>query len=152
MGRETGARLFKMEIRTHEKSFQVPLRKGKAIGLGFETPSCAKNPKFVDKKCPWTGNVSIRGKVLKGIVISNKMTRTAIVRRNYLHYIPKYKRFEKRHSNIPVHISPALGDLHEGDIVTFGECRPLSKTVRFNALKITRNRIFGSSRKVFKLF
>ena len=47
---------------------------------------------YVDKKCPFTGNVSIRGRILKGIVVSTKMTRTLIIRRDYLHWISKYKR------------------------------------------------------------
>lgn len=50
------------------------------------------------------------------------------MRRDYLHWIRKYKRFEKRHRNIPVHCSPAFR-VREGDLVTMGECRPLSKTV-----------------------
>ena len=44
----------------------------------------------VDKKCPFTGDVSIRGRILTGKVVSTKMTRTIVIRRDYLHYIPKY--------------------------------------------------------------
>ena len=29
-------------------------------------------------------------------------------------------------------------DVKLGDVVTVGECRPLSKTVRFNTLKVTK--------------
>ena len=39
-----------------------------------------------------TGNVSIRGRIIKGIVLSTKMKRTLIIRRDYLHWIRKYKR------------------------------------------------------------
>jgi len=63
---------------------------------------------YVDKKCPFTGNVSIRGRILTGIVKSKKMKRTIVIRRDYLHYIKKYKRFEKRHKNISVHCSPCF--------------------------------------------
>eukprot|EP00435_Cladocopium_sp_Y103_P059745 s657_g21.t1 len=66
------------------------------IGLGFQVPKEAKEGHFVDKKCPFTGNVSIRGAILKGMCISTKMKRTIIIRRNYLHYIKKFHRFEKR--------------------------------------------------------
>jgi len=76
------------------------------------------------------------------------MKRTVIVRRNYLHYIPKYNRFEKRHTNVPVHASPAL-TVKEGDLVTFGECRPLSKTVRFNVLRVDTA---AAGKKQFKQF
>ena len=84
-----------------------------------------------DKKCPFTGMVSIRGRILTGTVVSTKMHRTAIIRREYLHYIPKYSRYEKRHKNLAVHVSPAFR-VEEGDQVTVGQCRPLSKTVRFS--------------------
>ena len=61
------------------------------------------------------------------------MERTIVVRRDYLHYISKYRRYEKRHRNIAVHCSPAF-KVKVGDIVTVGQCRPLSKTVRFNVV------------------
>jgi ribosomal protein uS17 len=85
---------------------------------------------FADKKCPFTGMVSIRGRILTGTVVSTKMHRTIIIRREYLHYIPKYNRYEKRHKNLAAHASPAFR-IEEGDQVTVGQCRPLSKTVRF---------------------
>ena len=58
-----------------------------------------------------------------------------MIRRNYLNFVPKYRRFEKRHKNITCHCSPAFR-VKEGDIVTVGQCRPLSKTIRFNVLKV----------------
>jgi small subunit ribosomal protein S11e len=64
----------------------------KSIGLGFKTPKTAIDGSFVDKKCPFTGNVSIRGRILTGIVVSTKMKRTIVIRRDYLQYIKKYRR------------------------------------------------------------
>lgn len=121
------------------------------VGLGFRAPREAIDGHYIDKKCPFTGDVSIRGKILKGMVISTKMQRTIVVRRDYLHFVRKYQRYEKRHRNIPVHCSPCFR-VKDGDIATIGECRPLSKTVRFNVLKIKPNKIFGSVRKQFVLF
>jgi len=63
------------------------------------------------------------------------MKRTIIIRRDYLHYIKKYQRYEKRHKNVPAHLSPCFR-VKEGDKVVVGQCRPLSKTVRFNVLKV----------------
>ena len=37
----------------------------KNIGLGFKTPEAAKKGKYIDKKCPFTANVSIRGRIIK---------------------------------------------------------------------------------------
>ena len=63
---------------------------------------------YIDKKCPFTGNVSIRGRILSGVVLRMKMQRTIVIRREYLHYVKKYSRFEKRHKNMSVHLSPAF--------------------------------------------
>merc|ERR1712085_100275 len=134
-----------------KKTNKKAVRYYKNVGLSFSTPKEAKEGNYVDKKCPFTGNVSIRGKILKGMVISTKMKRTIIIRRNYLHYIKKFQRFEKRHSNLAAHCSPCFEPVI-GDIVTVGQCRPLSKTVRFNCLKVEKDQIFGNSRKVFMLF
>ncbi|CAN0531302.1 unnamed protein product [Scytosiphon promiscuus] len=37
----------------------------KNVGLGFKTPQLAREGTYVDKKCPFTGDVSIRGRILK---------------------------------------------------------------------------------------
>ena len=107
----------------------------KSIGLGFKTPKTAIEDSYVDKKCPFTGNVSIRGRILKAMVISHKMKRTLVVRRDYLQYFSKYRRFGKKHRNMSVHCSPCFKNVGEGDIVTIGQCRPLAKTVRFNVIE-----------------
>ena len=111
------------------------MRYYKSIGLGFKTPKEAIEGAYVDKKCPFTGNVSIRGRILKAMVISHKMKRTIVVRRDYLQYVSKYRRFEKRHKNVSVHCSPCFLNVREGDVVTVGQCRPLAKTVKFNVLE-----------------
>jgi small subunit ribosomal protein S11e len=66
------------------------------------------------------------------------MKRTLVLRREYLHFIPKYNRYEKRHKNLPAHVSPAFIGINHGVLVTVGQCRPLSKTVRFNVLKVKK--------------
>ncbi|EGW08653.1 40S ribosomal protein S11 [Cricetulus griseus] len=110
----------------------------KNIGLGFKMPKEAIEGTFIDKKCPFTGNVSIRGWILSGVVTKMKMRRTIVIRRDYLQYIRKYNCFEKRHKNMSAHLSPCFRDVQIGDIVTVGECRPLSKMVHFNVLKVTK--------------
>lgn len=129
------------------------MRYYKSIGLGFKTPKTAIEGSYVDKKCPFTGNVSIRGRILKAMVISTKMKRTVVVRRDYLQFVKKYKRFEKRHKNMSVHCSPAFLNVGEGDVVTIGQCRPLAKTVKFNVLEHqpTTNKSLNV-KKVFRQF
>merc|ERR1711924_183564 len=107
----------------------------KDVGLGYKTPKTAIEGKYIDKKCPFTGDVSIRGRILQGVVKSTKMNRTIVIRRESMHFIKKYQRYEKRHKNLAAHISPAFR-CKEGDTVIVGQCRPLSKTVRFNVLKV----------------
>jgi len=103
-----------------------------------KVPREATEGTYIDKKCPFTGNVAIRGRILNGVVQKLKMNRTIVIRRDYLHYVKKYNRFEKRHRNMSVHLSPCFRDVRSGDVVTVGECRPLSKTVRFNVLKVSK--------------
>jgi len=79
------------------------------------------------------------------------MKRTVIVRRDYLHYIRKYNRYEKRHHNLAAHLSPAFR-VRDGDAVTVGECRPLSKTVRFNVLNVDSAAGAGKGVKLFQKF
>merc|ERR1711964_213927 len=116
-------------LNSKSKSKSTAVGKGgrrwyKDVGLGFRTPKTAIEGSYIDKKCPFTGTVA-----------STKMHRTLIIRREYLHFIPKYARYEKRHKNLAAHVSPAFR-VEDGDQVTVGQCRPLSKTVRFNVLRV----------------
>ena len=107
----------------------------KSVGLGFATPRAAVEGSYVDKKCPWTSNTAVRGRIMRGIVRSNKMKRTVALRRDYMKFVPKYSRFEKRHSSFSAHLSPAL-EVEIGDEVICGQTRPTSKSVRFTVLKV----------------
>merc|ERR1711907_187602 len=172
--RKGHARSTKMDIQ-HERAYQkqagvnqgfnktpglklaktAPGKNGKRwyknVGLGFKTPKEAIEGNYIDKKCPFTGNVSIRGRILTGVVHKAKMNRTIVVRFDYLHYVKKYMRYEKRHSNLSAHISPCFR-VREGDKVVVGQCRPLSKTVRFNVLKVIPAATKSSASKGFKGF
>ena len=96
------------------------------IGLKVKGPrkSCD------DEMCPFHGELGVRRRTMTGTVASKKMDGTVTVEREYLHYVPKYLRYERRRSRIMAHSPPCL-EVSEGDKVTIAECRPLSKEVSF---------------------
>ena len=96
------------------------------MSLAFKKPKKTCD----DIDCPFHGELPVRGRVFEGIVASAKMDKTVIVKRDYLYYIPKFMRYERRRSRIPSHNPPCI-DAKEGDHVTIAESRPLSKTVSF---------------------
>lgn len=96
------------------------------MSLAFKKPK----KRCDDRNCPFHGNLSIRGRVLEGVVVRAKMDKTVIVKRDYLHYVPKFLRYERRHSRIPCHNPPCI-NAKEGNRVKIAECRPISKTVSF---------------------
>ncbi|MBU5689950.1 MAG: 30S ribosomal protein S17 [Candidatus Aenigmatarchaeota archaeon] len=100
--------------------------KAKDIGYDVKPPEKSCD----DPKCPFHGKLPIRGKILKGIVVSDRMDRSVVVRIDYIHYVTKYERYEKRKSRISAH-NPECIDAKKGDRVTIAECRPLSKTKAF---------------------
>jgi small subunit ribosomal protein S17 len=87
-----------------------------------------------DRNCPFHGKLSVRGRVLEGFVVSDGMDKTVVVRRDYLQYLPKFKRYERRHSHISAHNPPCI-HVKKGDRVSVQECRPISKTVFFVVMK-----------------
>jgi len=98
----------------------------KNIGLDVEYPKESCN----DLNCPFHGNLSVRGKIIEGKVVSDKARATVVVERSYLHYVKKYMRYEKRRSKIMAHNPPCI-NAKEGDFVKIAECRPISKNVSF---------------------
>ena len=100
------------------------------IGLNVDPPSEVCN----DVDCPFHGTLPVRGQVITGIVVSNKMRDCISVKREYMHFVKKYERYEKRTSTYHAHCPPCL-KVKEGDKVRIAECRPLSKTVSFVAIK-----------------
>merc|ERR1711981_180794 len=127
--------IFAGKARVLSRSTRKGPRQVKSVGLGFKVPAKAKEGRYIDKKCPFVGEVSIRGKLLRGVVHRCFMKNTITIRRDYLHYQKKYRRYEKRHKMISAHCSPAF-EAKSGDEVIIGECRPLSKTVRFNVVEV----------------
>ena len=81
-----------------------------------------------DINCPFHGNLSVRGRIMEGIVTSVKMHKTITFRMDYLGLIKKYMRYERRRSRKQAHLPPCI-EVKVGDMVKVVECRPLSKNV-----------------------
>jgi len=101
------------------------------IGLGTKAPA----ERCDDRYCPYHGHLRVRGKVLEGSVISDRMERTVVVEYERLFYLKKYERFEKRRSKTSAHNPPCI-NAKVGDRVKIAECRPLSKTVAFVVVEV----------------
>ncbi|MDI6708059.1 MAG: 30S ribosomal protein S17 [Candidatus Thermoplasmatota archaeon] len=100
--------------------------KTRNIGIGVKPPESTCN----DSKCPFHGSLSVRGQIIECVVVSDKMTNTAVVEREYYKYLPKYERYEKRTARYSVHNPPCI-NAKVGAKVKIMECRPLAKTVSF---------------------
>src|SRR4030042_1728097 len=107
--------------------------KERDIGIGVKPPSKECN----DRKCPFHGTLPVRGKILEGTVVSSRALKTVIVKREYLHFIPKYERYERRHSRTAAY-NPECINAKEGDIVTIAECRPLTKIKSFVVVEVKK--------------
>ena len=68
--------------------------KTRDIGLNIKAPeeSCE------DKNCPFHGSLPVRGQVISGVVSSIKMQNSILVKKEFMHYVPKYERYERRSS------------------------------------------------------
>jgi len=100
-----------------------------AIGIDVPMPSEPDDPEDYDyAKCPFYGELPVRGQLREGTVVSTDMEKTVIVEREYDVFVPKYDRYMKRRSRIPAHVPGVLDSLEVGDDVTIAETRPLSKT------------------------
>ena len=102
------------------------VNKAKNIGVKVKSPS----KECDDKKCPFHGNVGVRGRIFTGTVIAKDVHRTVTVEWSRLVKIPKYERFEKKRTKVHAHNSPCI-NAEVGDNVKIMECRPLSKTKNF---------------------
>ncbi|MEK6851008.1 MAG: 30S ribosomal protein S17 [Candidatus Thermoplasmatota archaeon] len=100
--------------------------------MGIDVP--APKRACEDPHCPFHGTLPVRGQTFEGTVVSTRMQRTAVIERQYLRYIAKFERYEKRTKRFNVH-SPSCLDLKAGDRVVLMECRPIAKTVSFVAIQ-----------------
>ena len=83
-----------------------------------------------DERCPFHGHLKVRGKLLSGRAVSTAGKNFVVVQMEFLNKVGKYSSGERRRSRLSAHL-PSCIEVKEGDRVTIGECRPLSKTISF---------------------
>jgi small subunit ribosomal protein S17 len=104
-----------------------------AAGLEIAAPK----KKCQDERCPFHGGVKVRGRLLTGKAVSIASRSFVVVEMEYLHMMPKFNRGERRRSRVSAHVPPCI-EVKDGDVVTVGECRPLSKTISFVVVESRR--------------
>lgn len=98
----------------------------KDIGINVVPPTKSCN----DKKCPFHGQLSVRGTIIRGKIVTSSAEKSVVVEKERRHYIPKYERYEKITRRYTAHLPPCI-PVEIGDDVSIMECRPLSKTKSF---------------------
>jgi len=97
-----------------------------------------------DKDCPWHGNLKIRGRTFKGIVIK-KFHKRVVIEFERMVYIRKYERYLKSKTRIHARLPTCIEDkINIGDYIKIRECRPLSKTIHFvviDKIKSSQNNV-----------
>jgi len=73
-------------------------------------------------------------KMFTGVVISDKMDKTVVVKVETLKQHPLYKKYVKKFKKYKAHNEE--NQAKQGDIVLIGETRPLSKTKYFEVVRI----------------
>jgi len=91
-----------------------------------------------DVKCPFHGELSVRGRTFKGTVIKKFPTRVCIEFERTL-YIRKYERYAKAKTKLHARLPECLEkEIKVGDYIEIKECRKLSKIINFVVIKKIR--------------
>jgi small subunit ribosomal protein S17 len=104
------------------------------IGIKYEGLQPPKE-ECSDPKCPWHGHLKVRGGLLVGRVYRARAQKMVVVERDYLVYVRKYRRYERRRSRIHAYLPPCI-KVNPGDTVLIGETRPLAKSVAWVVLGV----------------
>ena len=75
-------------------------------------------------------------KVLTGVVVSDKMDKTIVVKISSFASHPVYKKTMKRHMSLKAH--DEKNQAKQGDIVKVSETRPISKDKRWRLIEVLK--------------
>ena len=107
----------------------------KNIGLPVKEPG--READDSDRKNPFNGTLSIRGKLFEGIAIKTRAKDTIVIEKESPIYFTKFKRYARGKSRVHAHVPSSL-EVREGDKVLAAECRPISKSVSFVVVEVRK--------------
>ncbi len=108
-------------------------KKSRDIGIDVVPPETSCE----DVICPFHGTLSVRGRIIEGVVVRDKMDKSIVVKRELIRYIPKYERYEKRTRTYTAY-NPLCINAVVGEKVKIMECRPISKMKSFVVIECPR--------------
>jgi len=112
------------------KKEQKPEKEEKKKTKNLERSESCKDP-----KCPFHGNLSLRGRVFRGAVVK-KFPKRVVIEFERMIYIRKYERYAKSKTKLHARLTDCLANsINVGDYVEIRECRPLSKLIAFVVVK-----------------
>jgi small subunit ribosomal protein S17 len=88
-----------------------------------------------DVRCPFHGNLKVRGKIFEGIV-TKKFPKRVVIEFERRVYSRKYERYFKANTKIHAKLPDCMAnEIEIGDLIRAQECRPLSKIIHFVVIK-----------------
>lgn len=106
------------------------------IGINVSAPK--REPQDGEKKNPFNGTLSVRGKLVEGRVVSASAKNTIVIERDVPTYYTKFKRYARSRNRIHAHV-PSNIDVAVDNRVLVAECRPISKSVAFVVVEVKDN-------------
>lgn len=103
------------------------------IGLPVKEPGRAADDG--DRKNPFNGTLSVRGKLFEGTVVRAAARDTIVIEKESPIYFTKFKRYARARSRIHAHV-PSNLQVSVGDRVLAAECRPVAKSVSFVVVEV----------------
>ena len=103
--------------------------------IGIKVKTLKDEPLDNERKNPFNGTLSIRGKLFEGKVVKSKAKNTVIIQKELPVYFKKFKRYGRGKNSIHAHV-PSNINVNEGDTVIAAECRPLAKSVSFVVIEV----------------
>jgi len=108
--------------------------------VGYNIKNKPQESTIQDKKDPYFAEVSVRGKLFEGVVVSDLMNKTVKVEWDRLVKDSKYNRYLKKRTRVAAH-NPLSINAKKGDKVLIAETRPLSKTKHFVVVEVKSSQL-----------